>query len=289
MRGQRALPMPSLGDEFRSAREARGLSLSDVAERLHIRSVYLAAIEDEDWTAIGAPVYVRGFMRTYARFLGLDAEAAVARFTALVPPAGTAAPAEKPRTATSAAGGDGSRSGMSVGAMLAIVVALAAVAFVGYEFYQYRGGAPAGPVAVASPAISSSPMPRSDATDAPAGADASAAPADEDSAAPSDAASGSPAAGASGAPASPATTAPASGKRELGLRITATSWVRVTVDGKVAYEGTLPAGTAKVFTGSNADVRVGNAGGVDIAVNGRPLGPLGASGDVVERHFVLGE
>src|ERR1700678_2042466 len=63
-------PVSALGEEFRSAREARSLSLSDVAERLHIRSVYLAAIEDEDWHVIGAPVYVRGFMRTYARFLG---------------------------------------------------------------------------------------------------------------------------------------------------------------------------------------------------------------------------
>ncbi len=85
--------MSALGEEFRSAREARSLSLSDVAERLHIRSVYLAAIEDEDWHVIGAPVYVRGFMRTYARFLGLDPEAAVARFTASVP-------AEAPVTTT---------------------------------------------------------------------------------------------------------------------------------------------------------------------------------------------
>jgi transcriptional regulator with XRE-family HTH domain len=64
--------MPALGERFRAAREARGLSLSDVAEQIRIRSVYLAAIEDDNWNAIGAPVYVRGFLRTYARFLGLD-------------------------------------------------------------------------------------------------------------------------------------------------------------------------------------------------------------------------
>ena len=62
----------ALGERFRAAREARGLSLSDVAEQIRIRSLYLAAIEDENWSTIGAPVYVRGFLRTYARFLGLD-------------------------------------------------------------------------------------------------------------------------------------------------------------------------------------------------------------------------
>ena len=45
--------MPALGEEFRSAREARGLTLSDVAEQIHIRSVYLHAIETEEWPAIG--------------------------------------------------------------------------------------------------------------------------------------------------------------------------------------------------------------------------------------------
>jgi hypothetical protein len=69
--------------------------------------------------------------------------------------------------------------------------------------------------------------------------------------------------------------------------VTETSWLRVTVDGTVVLEGTLPPGSANSFTGKTADVRVGNAGGVRIAVNGRPLGRLGASGDVVERRFAL--
>src|SRR5215469_5649088 len=75
--------MPSLGERFRAAREARGLSLSDVAEQIRIRSVYLGAIEDENWSAIGAPVYTRGFLRTYARFLGLDPEEVVNEFNRL--------------------------------------------------------------------------------------------------------------------------------------------------------------------------------------------------------------
>ena len=85
--------MPALGERFRAAREARGLTLSDVSEQLRIRAVYLAAIEEENWPAIGAAVYARGFLRTYARFLGLDPEESVAAFNAS---SGAAAPASTP-------------------------------------------------------------------------------------------------------------------------------------------------------------------------------------------------
>ncbi|HEV3156841.1 MAG TPA: helix-turn-helix domain-containing protein [Candidatus Baltobacteraceae bacterium] len=76
--------MPSIGEEFRVAREARNLSISDVAERIHIRSVYLESLENEDWQAIAAPVYVRGFIRTYARFLGIEPERAVAEYNSAI-------------------------------------------------------------------------------------------------------------------------------------------------------------------------------------------------------------
>jgi cytoskeleton protein RodZ len=262
----------ALGEEFRSAREARSLSLSDVAERLHIRSVYLAAIEDEDWHVIGAPVYVRGFMRTYARFLGLDPEAAVARFAAAVPAGAPAAPASRQAAAPGPAErrAAGERSSPSLAAVLSIVVAVLVVLFVGYEFYQYRAGAPAAaPVADASapPDVAAAPPAAGSDTPGPASGDDTLAAIPPLN--------------------SPAAAAPKAAKRGLSLHVTETSWLRVTVDGTVVLEGTLPTGAAKTFTGKVADVRVGNAGGVQIAVNGHPLGPLGASGDVVERRFVL--
>jgi cytoskeleton protein RodZ len=270
----------ALGEEFRSAREARSLSLSDVAERLHIRSVYLAAIEDEDWHVIGAPVYVRGFMRTYARFLGLDPEAAVARFAAIVPAGAPAAPT--PRQAAAANPAEkraaGERNSPSLAAVLSIVAAVLVVLFVGYEFYQFRSGSPA-------------TAPVADASAAPGAADVAAAPPAAAPAAGSD--TPGPGTGADETLAaipplsSPSPAAPKAGKRGLTLNVTETSWLRVSVDGTVVLEGTLPRGVAKTFTGKVADVRVGNAGGVRIAVNGHTLGPLGASGDVVERRFVL--
>jgi cytoskeleton protein RodZ len=268
MRPQTGLFVSALGEEFRSAREARSLSLSDVAERLHIRSVYLAAIEDEDWHVIGAPVYVRGFMRTYARFLGLDPEAAVARFAQTVPAGTPAATAPRPAAANQGEKRGLERSSPSLPAILSIIVAVLVVAFVGYEFFQYRPGTP-----VAVPVADGSAAPANSAV-AAAGAPTPAPAATSD------------AAGVAAIPPAAPTAAPAA-RRGLSLQVMETSWLRVTVDGTVVLEGTLPKGAAKSFNGKVADVRVGNAGGVKIAVNGKALGPLGASGDVIERRFVL--
>ena len=52
-------------------------------------------------------------------------------------------------------------------------------------------------------------------------------------------------------------------------------------------EGIYPAGTIKSFRGNSADIRVGNAGGVGLAVNGKDLGKMGSSGDVVETTYTL--
>ena len=135
--------MSSLGEALRNAREARGLTLSDAAEHIHIRSVYLAAIEAEDWSAIGAPVYARGFVRAYARFLGLDPEEAVARFAERVP-------SESPShvsASMASLGASPQRGAPSLVAIVGILVAVALVAFVGYEYYTYRAGTAAAPAA----------------------------------------------------------------------------------------------------------------------------------------------
>lgn len=80
---------------------------------------------------------------------------------------------------------------------------------------------------------------------------------------------------------------PAAGASSLAVVFSAPSWLRVTVDGSVSMEGTFPAGTTKTFHGRKALVRIGNAGGVEIYVDGKDVGKLGKSGDVVERAFTL--
>lgn len=59
------------GERLRCAREAAGLSVDDVAARLHMPARVVRSLEAEDWTRLGAPVFVRGQVRSYSRLLGL--------------------------------------------------------------------------------------------------------------------------------------------------------------------------------------------------------------------------
>jgi cytoskeleton protein RodZ len=73
--------MDSLGTFFREAREAQGLSLQEVGASTRIQEFYLNALEEEKFNALPQKVFTKGFVRTYAKTLGLDEEEAVRRFT----------------------------------------------------------------------------------------------------------------------------------------------------------------------------------------------------------------
>ena len=63
-----------IGSVFREARNRRKIELSQVEAATRIRVRYLRAIENEEWDVLPGGVYTRGFIRTYAGFLGLDGE-----------------------------------------------------------------------------------------------------------------------------------------------------------------------------------------------------------------------
>ncbi len=266
--------MPALGERFRAAREARGLSLSDVSEQIRIRSVYLAAIEDENWAAIGAPVYIRGFLKTYARFLGLDADETVASFTdralpaaveAHEPPLRPSRPASPPPVEAAPP-----ERNLTPVLWLAALVAVALIAFVVYNELTIGNRPSVATTALSSPSpsIAASSLPAAPSSPAPSGSPVALSP------------GGSPSPGPSSSPGS-------GGPKSLQVVLSAPSWLRVTVDGNVTMEGTFPAGTSRLFHGKTARLRIGNAGGVSVYVDGRGLGTLGADGSVVERTFSL--
>lgn len=243
--------MPGLGDEFRAAREARHLSLSDVSDQIHIRAVYLESIEAED-PSFAAPVYVRGFIRTYARFLGLDPEAAVAHFRV--------APAEAGHrgheTAFGKAAPARARNGPSPWLWIAGIAAALLVAFVGYKYYEFQQSGAVTPVAVVGVASPSpAPIPVASVI----------------------------------AEAQPAKSVPSTLERTLQVHVTQDSWMSVKIDGSSQLVGIVKAGTTKAFHGKSADIRAGNAGGVELTVNGKILGKMGNAGDVVERNLALAE
>ena len=72
--------MDKVVQQLRKAREAKGLELIEVEEITKIRSKYLQALEEGDYCVLPGGVYTVGFLRSYARFLDLDAESLVNTF-----------------------------------------------------------------------------------------------------------------------------------------------------------------------------------------------------------------
>jgi cytoskeletal protein RodZ len=64
--------MFEIGGSLREARLKRGLTPADVQKAIRIRDRYLQALEDERWELLPGDAYVKGFLRTYADYLGLD-------------------------------------------------------------------------------------------------------------------------------------------------------------------------------------------------------------------------
>jgi cytoskeletal protein RodZ len=70
--------MPSVAEQLRVARETQGLTVHQVAEITKIRTDHIRALEEGNHKVFAAPVYIRGFVRTYAGLLRLDVPATVA-------------------------------------------------------------------------------------------------------------------------------------------------------------------------------------------------------------------
>src|SRR5689334_24029251 len=72
--------LATFGEELRREREIRGISLKEIADATKISKRFLEAIERNDHHTLPAPVFTRGFVREYARYLGLNAEEMVSRY-----------------------------------------------------------------------------------------------------------------------------------------------------------------------------------------------------------------
>ena len=173
------MSVPGIGGELTRAREARGRTLEDAERDTRISQRYLQALEDERFDIIPAPVYARGFLRSYAQYLGLDPGPLLARFPRedSAPAAGSA---ERPGGATPArffppreptigvdiglAGGGGRMRGGPLPGARAVTVALVAVfvtaivillAFV----VANLGGGESAPAPATPPAATPAPAP----------------------------------------------------------------------------------------------------------------------------------
>lgn len=156
----RSLTLP-VGDQLRAAREAQGLTLGDVAERTRVPSRHLLAIESGDHRGLPAATYSSGFVKTYARLLGLDGQTLAQQFrTELAQTAPRSPfqeiyePADPARTP--------SRAVAWIGLLVAVVALLG--------FLYWRGTRSEDPVRVAAAATDTAapaPAPKAPATPAP--------------------------------------------------------------------------------------------------------------------------
>ena len=131
---------PSLGQALRAAREAKRWDLARAERETHIQGRYLAALEAGAYRDLPDPVYTAGFVRSYARSLGLDPDACAARYRL------EASPDEKPPPIVAPLRPieDRSRGAVifttrrvTIAALVLLVVALAA--YVGYQFLTFAG------------------------------------------------------------------------------------------------------------------------------------------------------
>lgn len=72
-----------LGEELRKAREQKKLTIEKVVKQLHLKKDHIIAIEHDDYSNILSLSYVRGYIRNYAKFLGLNVDEILAKFDAL--------------------------------------------------------------------------------------------------------------------------------------------------------------------------------------------------------------
>jgi cytoskeleton protein RodZ len=77
-------PGTGLGGRLVKAREAKGLTLAVVANKLRLSTATLQALESDRYEDLPEPIFVRGYLRAYARLLGMDTEAFVAEYNRVV-------------------------------------------------------------------------------------------------------------------------------------------------------------------------------------------------------------
>ncbi len=264
------VPFNSLGTWLRTQREARGVSLVAVAESSKISTRYLEALESDRFDALPAPVFVRGFLREYARVVGLDGDEVV-NFYLMVVPAKTP-PVMAPRTPVGQKKADPAwlGYGLLVGAILALFLGIAA----GISFWAKRHAPARSSAEVAAPRAESPRAPAADSAAAAPVAPAAIAPETPQSgtASPQGVATQEAAAPAPSLQ-SPPTAAPnAAAPLQVVLEFEQDCWVEVVVDGQ-RRSSELKAGgeTLAIEAKDSVVLTLGNAPAVRVELNGRPL------------------
>jgi len=74
----------SLGEKLQQAREARGVTISEVAEQTRISALYLECIENNDYRTLPGGIFNKGFVKSFARYVGVDEQEALQDYNRLI-------------------------------------------------------------------------------------------------------------------------------------------------------------------------------------------------------------
>lgn len=74
----------TLGEKLREAREERGISISEVAEQTRISSLYIGSIEKDDYKPLPGGIFNKGFVKSYAKFIGIDENEALQDYAKII-------------------------------------------------------------------------------------------------------------------------------------------------------------------------------------------------------------
>lgn len=302
--------MGELGDLLRTTREEQGLSIEQVEEITRIRHVFLKALEEERFADLPGDVYARGFLRTYARVLSLDPDELLRRYRSIT----HTAPPQVPQILNEPLM-PRSRSNVWP-ALFVSVMLLVVIGLVGWYLYNrfYLGVAPwpiqhssptvvtstrpsvaasqeTQPVSTATPALAASgnsPTPTSEAqsvilpTRTPTAAYTSLPsptprPRVTRTATPTN----------SPTPTERPTFAPDEGIR-VAAQVVAPTYVEVVLDGTRSDPVILQPGEDQLWEAqTSVALRIGNAAGIQLTVNGVDVGSLGASGQVIDVEYTV--
>lgn len=249
--------MTSVGEILRSARETQGRSLAEIAEELCITQRYLRALECDDLSNLPGAFFYKSFVKQYAAILnvpikdlqpGIDLLAQASEPAAPLeipiertPPPGQAIRALDPIVEASNRYFSNRKIGVPV---TALVVALLACS----GFYSWWTRPPRQAAKAAAPARSA---PRGSAPSSRVEVSATQDPNDANHVV-------------------------------LNLAATEKVWLSITnSEGKQIFSGILQPSQTKTLTASDAaEMKVGNAGGIEVRLNGKEIGPLGGRGQV---------